>query len=104
MRGGIIASVMLAALSAGSGLSGYGSQSIDLYRVARQAGQQANGPATPDKTAVSPTGDIDRRTTRQQRGTGYPHRGWPGIGWSVAQDRRNARKARNVKRHRKACK
>lgn len=39
------------------------------------------------------------------RGTGRRSRpGWPGLGWSVAEDRRRAKKRRNQLRHRKACK
>jgi hypothetical protein len=70
-------------------------------REAREAARSAA--PTPDKSAAPRPGDTaDRRAswapTKRTRSGGYLKRD----GWSVAQDRRNARKARNVARNRAA--
>lgn len=60
----------------------------------------ANG-ASPIKGEVNKTATAKKQTAAVRSGIGSSRGNkYPAPGWSVAQDRRNARKRRNVLRHR----
>lgn len=81
LLGNFLAAAALVAIGAGAALAGQPGVPV----------QEAPRPARRDARLSN-----YRKTLRNRR--------CPGLGWSVAEDRRRAKKRRNRIRHRKACK
>lgn len=96
-----------AALAAAAALGGLGVQMADARNQTERLGQSMEA----TRAAQAPTGRtalpgsfhdfmlraMQRRAAGGGSGRSGPRR-YPGLGWSVAQDRRNARKRRNRRR------
>lgn len=92
-----------AALAAAAALAGLGGAVSPTGRATPELAEAAK--RTPAGQVIPGSfHDFVMRAAQARSATGRnPNRRgrWPGLGWSVAQDRRNARKRRNVLRSRR---